>query len=268
MLNGSLARLPRRVAPSTCSSLVNLVAVAVAGTYGASHVAGRRTAWPRQQPACFLSGLAVLAVVYLGPLAAWSHTFFWVHMTQHLLVMMVAAPLLVLGAPTTLWFRASRTRADVGGSSRFCAARSFACSRIRSSPGCCSPGCCSARTSRRSTTGPSRTMTPTTFIEQPLYSIAALLVLLPVDRRATCSRVARATPTRLVSLATMMIPEAIVGAVIYFASVDPLPRLRPRSTVRSGSDAGPAAVRCADVGTRDGRRLVLADGRPQRSGSP
>ena len=51
--------------------------------------------------------IALLAVVYLGPMAAWSHTFVWVHMAQHLVAMMVAAPLLVLSAPLTLVFRAS-----------------------------------------------------------------------------------------------------------------------------------------------------------------
>ncbi|MSY95718.1 MAG: hypothetical protein F2702_07390, partial [Actinobacteria bacterium] len=66
-----------------------------------------RSRWPAAYSACFYSGVVLLAIAYLGPLAAWSHTFFWVHMTQHLLVMMAAAPLLVLGSPVTLAFRAS-----------------------------------------------------------------------------------------------------------------------------------------------------------------
>lgn len=44
-------------------------------------------------------GLALAAVVLVGPVAhAAIHTF-WIHMVQHILLMMVISPLLVLGAP-------------------------------------------------------------------------------------------------------------------------------------------------------------------------
>ena len=69
--------------------------------------AKRHGGWPAWMTTCFLLGIGLLALAYLGPLPAWSHTFFWVQMTQHLIVMMAAAPLLVLGAPVTLAFRAS-----------------------------------------------------------------------------------------------------------------------------------------------------------------
>ena len=63
--------------------------------------------WARWKSACFLAGIVALALVYLGPIDAWAHTFFWAHMTQHLVVTMAAAPLLVLGDPISLAFRAS-----------------------------------------------------------------------------------------------------------------------------------------------------------------
>ncbi len=47
----------------------------------------------------FFSGLAVLVVALDTPIETLTRQLFWVHMTQHLLLIMVAAPLLVLGAP-------------------------------------------------------------------------------------------------------------------------------------------------------------------------
>ena len=50
----------------------------------------------------FASGLAVIFVALQSPLDAAVSTSFSAHMVQHLLLTMVAAPLLVLGAPVTL----------------------------------------------------------------------------------------------------------------------------------------------------------------------
>ena len=55
----------------------------------------------------FLGGLAVLAVALTSPIEAYEGTLFSVHMLQHLLLELVAAPLLLLGAPTTLALRAA-----------------------------------------------------------------------------------------------------------------------------------------------------------------
>ena len=44
----------------------------------------------------------------VGPLASAAHEHFWVHMVQHLLVMLVAAPLILLSAPMTRLLRASK----------------------------------------------------------------------------------------------------------------------------------------------------------------
>lgn len=58
--------------------------------------------WPVVRTLAFAGALVLLAVSWMGPLAGWGHTFFWAHMTQHLIVMMVVAPLLVLSAPLQL----------------------------------------------------------------------------------------------------------------------------------------------------------------------
>ena len=55
----------------------------------------------RARPA-FLVGLGVMLLSLTGPLDAAVTTSFGAHMVQHLLLTMVAAPLLLLGAPVTL----------------------------------------------------------------------------------------------------------------------------------------------------------------------
>ena len=50
----------------------------------------------------FLAGLAIIFVALESPIDTGSATSFSVHMVQHLLLTLVAAPLLVLGAPVTL----------------------------------------------------------------------------------------------------------------------------------------------------------------------
>jgi cytochrome c oxidase assembly factor CtaG len=56
--------------------------------------------------ACFLGGLVVLWAALQSPIDTYADTRLSVHMVQHLLLTMVAAPLLVLGAPVTLALRA------------------------------------------------------------------------------------------------------------------------------------------------------------------
>jgi cytochrome c oxidase assembly factor CtaG len=65
-----------------------------------------RNPWRKSRTWAFLAGLAVLAVALLSPLATYAEALFSVHMVQHLLLTMVAAPLLVLGTPVSLLVRA------------------------------------------------------------------------------------------------------------------------------------------------------------------
>lgn len=53
----------------------------------------------RWQAAAFAAGLAVLAFALLSPLAGLAEELFSAHMGQHLLLLLVAPPLLLLGAP-------------------------------------------------------------------------------------------------------------------------------------------------------------------------
>ncbi len=63
---------------------------------------GRRIAGSREKrrAVAFYTGLMVLAGALMSPLDALAHALFSGHMAQHLLLMVVAAPLLVYGRPT------------------------------------------------------------------------------------------------------------------------------------------------------------------------
>jgi len=79
--------------------------------------AGRGHVVRRWQVACFGGGLAALLVALESPLDSVSEQLFAVHMVQHLLLILAAAPLLVLGAPLApvLWALPAPSRRAVGG---------------------------------------------------------------------------------------------------------------------------------------------------------
>jgi putative membrane protein len=66
-----------------------------------------RSPVPRKKSVYFYSGLAVMVIAIMSPLAAYDTVLFSAHMWQHLLITMVAAPLLLLGSPITLVLRAA-----------------------------------------------------------------------------------------------------------------------------------------------------------------
>jgi cytochrome c oxidase assembly factor CtaG len=87
-------------------------AVAAAGLYlwGVLRVRRRHPArpWPLYRTALFLSGLAVVVIATQSGIGSYDDVLFWDHMVQHLLLLMVAPPLLVVGQPATLLLHASR----------------------------------------------------------------------------------------------------------------------------------------------------------------
>ena len=79
---------------------------------GALYAAGLRRLWRRAgrgrgvgftAAALFYSGCGVAAVALLGPLHHAAQRLLWAHMVQHELLMVLAAPLLVLGRPLETW---------------------------------------------------------------------------------------------------------------------------------------------------------------------
>ncbi len=76
-----------------------VVTVALLYARGGRGLVGRVSGFPRWRPTCFFSGLAVLTLAVASPIESLGHLLLWVHMVQHWLLIMVVAPLLVLGAP-------------------------------------------------------------------------------------------------------------------------------------------------------------------------
>jgi cytochrome c oxidase assembly factor CtaG len=86
--------------------------VVAAGLYlwGVLRVRRRHPArpWPRWRTALFLGGLGVVVIATESGIGSYDDVLFWDHMVQHLLLLMVAPPMLVLGQPATLLLHASR----------------------------------------------------------------------------------------------------------------------------------------------------------------
>jgi cytochrome c oxidase assembly factor CtaG len=94
------------------SVIVPLV-IAAAAYVGAARVVTRRRAarsWTGRL-ACFLAGIGVLVVALVSPIDAIADERFSVHMVQHLLLTLVAPPLLLFARPLTLAVAASSGRA-------------------------------------------------------------------------------------------------------------------------------------------------------------
>ncbi len=60
------------------------------------------TAVTTRQTWYFLGGLAILFFALQGPLDAFSDDAFWVHMIQHIVIVSIVPPLLLIGTPTAL----------------------------------------------------------------------------------------------------------------------------------------------------------------------
>ena len=197
---------------------VNLLLAGLAYGWGVHRVRQRGgRAWPIGRTVAFLGALALLAVAYLGPFGALAHEWFWAHMSQHLLVMMLAAPILVLGDPIRLAWQASgpetRARLEAVMGSRVISflARpvvgwiAFAVVLL----GGHAPFAFDA------TLGSHDVMA---FIERPLVLGVSLVFYYPLLSGALL-RDRPAPIIRLASVASMMIPETALGFVIFFSPV-------------------------------------------------
>ena len=70
----------------------------------------RRFHFPRWHLAAFGAGALLLLLALVSPIDSYGDDLFWVHMVQHMIMVMLVAPLLLLGAPVTLALRASSNR--------------------------------------------------------------------------------------------------------------------------------------------------------------
>ena len=92
--------------------VITAIAVIAAAAYlwGVRRVGHRHPArpWPRWRTGMFLGGLLVIVLATESGLGSYDDVLFWDHMIQHLLLIMVAPALLIVGQPVTLLLHASR----------------------------------------------------------------------------------------------------------------------------------------------------------------
>ena len=211
----------------------NLILVTVLYLLGVRTLASRGMKWPALRTLSFLLGIGLLAVAYLGPFETLAHTYFWAHMSQHLIVMMLAAPFIVLSCPVALIVLATtgRTRAAI-------------IRGLRSPVGLFLVNPVFTWVLFATVLIGSH-VTPVmewvlqdhdamAYVERPMYLIAALLFYYPLIGNDMCAR--RPRPAhRLLSLGLMMIPETALGAVIFLAPVTLYPSY-VASTTAVGAD--------------------------------
>src|SRR5207253_2909536 len=94
------------------AALLYVVAAALLYWLGGRH-------WRGGEPlrtAAFVAGLATIVVSLDGPIDNYADELFWAHMLQHVLLLTVAPPLILLGRPWPRMWRALplRTRTTVG----------------------------------------------------------------------------------------------------------------------------------------------------------
>ena len=89
--------------------VAGIVVAAFAYLWAERRVAERHSAnpTPRHRRWLFMGGLAAILLALVSPVDTYEGVLFSVHMVQHLLLEMVAAPLIVLSAPITLALRAA-----------------------------------------------------------------------------------------------------------------------------------------------------------------
>lgn len=94
---------PGNVEPWVLVCLAVSLAAYVGGITRLWRHAGRGRGIGVARVAAFGGGWLALATALASPVDAWAARLFWVHMLQHELLMVVAAPLLVLGRPLAAW---------------------------------------------------------------------------------------------------------------------------------------------------------------------
>ncbi|HWD25257.1 MAG TPA: cytochrome c oxidase assembly protein [Acidimicrobiales bacterium] len=89
------------------SVLAVLVALAVWYLRADWRLALRGRRWSGYRTGAFFSGLVAVDLAFQSPVATLANSYFQAHVFQHLLLMVVAPPLLALGAPSTLLLQTS-----------------------------------------------------------------------------------------------------------------------------------------------------------------
>ena len=89
--------------PLVVGPLFMMAALYLAGLRRIWRRAGRGRGIPSWSAASFAAGWIVMAIALVSPVAWISDVLFSMHMTQHMLLMLVAAPLIAFGQPLLVW---------------------------------------------------------------------------------------------------------------------------------------------------------------------
>ena len=206
-------------------TLANLILIGVLYLVGVRRLTRARTsvghAWPIIRTVSFLGGLLLLGLAYLGPFETLAHELFSMHMASHLVVMMLAAPFLILGHPVELLIRTGPASVS-SGTQRFLATRAV---HALLNPVFTWLLFAGVLITTHLTPVMQWVLTEhdaMLLVERPLYLVSALLFYYPLVGSDTCPR--RPRPSiRVLSLGLMMIPETVLGAIIFLAPVELYP---------------------------------------------
>jgi putative membrane protein len=115
LAHGEAHEVPWRTAPHLVAALLLMAVVYARGVQQSWRRGGRGAGLARWQVGCFVAGWLTLVAALVTPIDALAEELASVHMIQHLALMLVAAPLLVLGAPAlaALWALPRRWRSAV-----------------------------------------------------------------------------------------------------------------------------------------------------------
>jgi putative membrane protein len=93
--------------PFAALVLVAVIAAAVWYLRAQAHLSARGRHWSAKRTVSFMAGLVAVDAALQSPVAAFTADYFQAHVIQHLLLMVVAPPLLAMGAPMTLALQTS-----------------------------------------------------------------------------------------------------------------------------------------------------------------
>lgn len=195
----------------------NLFLLGLIYFFGVNRVNRTGKRWPIGRSISFSLALLLLVFAYLGPFGAWAHAAFWPHMSQHLIVMMLVGPLIVLSNPVWLLFL------NLSGSGRRSLVRVLRSKPLTIATTPWVGWVFFAAVLLGTHIGPVMNLTLQDhdfmmFIERPLYLIAALVFYYPLLGNDLIAR--RPDPSiRVLSLGLMMIPETTLGMIIHFSPV-------------------------------------------------
>ncbi len=199
-------------------ALVNLVGLAILYLWAAArsrYITGQ--SWSVFRTISFLAAMTIMIATYLGPFSTWSHVAFWPHMMQHIAIMMVAGPLIVLSNPVTLTFinlgptgrrnvvKVLRSRPMKLITNPYFGWSFFALALL---------GTHVIFVMEWILTDHDAML----FIERPIFLAATLIFYYPLMGNDLIAKRPSAG-VRLVSLGLMMIPETVLGMVIHFSPV-------------------------------------------------